>query len=209
MLVYFARGRLPWQGVRGADRREKYAKIREMKMGSVDALCEGLPLQLSVYFKYCRTLRFEDTPNYEYLKQLFVLILRKSTCELDWIGKFRKKELSDIEAIKRALNSGIEVHIEETKQIKKQPLVNKVLVQKQPKHIQTRNTNRVPAAKKEHSKILHTSFMPLQPKQIKDDYTKIEHIQCDKLRAKRFATPMAKQFNQQKSKPLPRVQNES
>jgi len=38
---------------------------------SISSLCRGLPEELRKYLEYTRSLRFEDKPNYMYLKGLF------------------------------------------------------------------------------------------------------------------------------------------
>lgn len=44
MLIYFLKGRLPWQGLKAATKKAKFDKIMEAKMAtSVDALCQGTP----------------------------------------------------------------------------------------------------------------------------------------------------------------------
>ena len=35
------------------------------------ALCRGYPTEFASYFHYCRSLRFDDKPDYSYLKRLF------------------------------------------------------------------------------------------------------------------------------------------
>lgn len=37
----------------------------------IETLCAGYPDEFKVYLEYCRALRFEDAPNYSYLRQLF------------------------------------------------------------------------------------------------------------------------------------------
>jgi hypothetical protein len=34
-------------------------------------LCKGFPLEFVTYFQYCRSLRFDDKPDYSYLRKLF------------------------------------------------------------------------------------------------------------------------------------------
>lgn len=42
--MYFIRGRLPWQGIAGEDKNEKYTKIMEKKKATpVSELCKGFP----------------------------------------------------------------------------------------------------------------------------------------------------------------------
>ncbi|OII78381.1 protein kinase domain-containing protein [Cryptosporidium andersoni] len=44
----------------------------EKKMGtSVEMLCKGYPPEFATYLHYCRVLRFEDRPDYNYLRKLF------------------------------------------------------------------------------------------------------------------------------------------
>lgn len=72
VLMYFNRGSLPWQGLRGATKRQKYEKICEKKMAtSVDELCKGYPKEFAMYLNYCRGLEFDEDPNYKHLKELF------------------------------------------------------------------------------------------------------------------------------------------
>lgn len=37
----------------------------------LQALCRGYPPEFASYFHYCRSLRFDDKPDYAYLKRLF------------------------------------------------------------------------------------------------------------------------------------------
>ncbi|KAH9254439.1 hypothetical protein BASA81_007552 [Batrachochytrium salamandrivorans] len=72
VLVYFASGSLPWQGLKANTKKQKYQKIMDKKMSvSISQLCRGLPDELKKYLEYTRSLRFEDKPNYPYLKGLF------------------------------------------------------------------------------------------------------------------------------------------
>jgi len=72
VLMYFNRGKLPWQGIQAPTKEVKYQKIKEVKMETpIEALCEGYPEVFSTYLKYCKALRFEDRPDYAYLRGLF------------------------------------------------------------------------------------------------------------------------------------------
>ena len=47
VTLYFLRGSLPWQGLPGKTKLEKYRKIMECKKSTtVDSLCESLPRKL-------------------------------------------------------------------------------------------------------------------------------------------------------------------
>lgn len=72
VLLYFLRGSLPWQGLQAKTRKEKYDKIRDKKLAtSIEELCLGHPEEFAIYLKYCRSLDFEQEPNYEYARNLF------------------------------------------------------------------------------------------------------------------------------------------
>ncbi|KAL6845362.1 hypothetical protein ACP4OV_024857 [Aristida adscensionis] len=72
VLMYFLRGSLPWQGLKAGTKKQKYEKISEKKVAtSIQALCCGYPTEFASYFHYCRSLRFDDKPDYSYLKRLF------------------------------------------------------------------------------------------------------------------------------------------
>jgi hypothetical protein len=54
MLIYFAKGILPWQGIKSKIKVEKYAKIGELKRNiSAEKLCEGLPGNMCVMQRRC------------------------------------------------------------------------------------------------------------------------------------------------------------
>mmetsp|Transcript_31835 Transcript_31835/g.109504 ORF Transcript_31835/g.109504 Transcript_31835/m.109504 type:complete len:462 (+) Transcript_31835:80-1465(+) len=72
VLVYFAKGRLPWQGLKAKSAHKKYALILEKKQAiSIRELCEGCPPQFAEYLAYCRELKFDAQPNVAYLRRLF------------------------------------------------------------------------------------------------------------------------------------------
>lgn len=44
VFMYFLRGGLPWQGLKAASNKQKYAKIGEKKQSTpIEVLCEGFP----------------------------------------------------------------------------------------------------------------------------------------------------------------------
>jgi len=72
VLMYFIRGSLPWQGLKANTKKQKYERIMDRKMStSTEQLCKGHATEFRSYFEYCRSLRFEDRPDYAYLKRLF------------------------------------------------------------------------------------------------------------------------------------------
>ncbi|RHY82893.1 hypothetical protein DYB26_003995 [Aphanomyces astaci] len=72
VYMYFLRGSLPWQGLKANTKKQKYEKIMEKKINTpTDVLCRGFPTELRAYFEYTRALRFDDKPDYAYLRRLF------------------------------------------------------------------------------------------------------------------------------------------
>jgi casein kinase 1 len=91
VFMYFLRGSLPWQGLPAGNKKEKYERIMESKIAtSVETLCRGFPAEFSVFLNYCKGLRFEDRPDYTYLKRLFKELLLKENYTndgiFDWSG---------------------------------------------------------------------------------------------------------------------------
>merc|ERR1719210_2794628 len=72
VLMYFNRGSLPWQGLKANTKKEKYNRIAEKKLSTpIEFLCRNFPQEFATYLNYCRALRFDDKPDYKYLRRLF------------------------------------------------------------------------------------------------------------------------------------------
>ncbi|XP_037405697.1 casein kinase I-like isoform X1 [Triticum dicoccoides] len=86
VLMYFLRGSLPWQGLKAGTKKQKYEKISERKIAtSIEALCRGYPSEFQSFFHYCRSLRFEDSPDYQYLKRLFRDLFIREGFQFDYV----------------------------------------------------------------------------------------------------------------------------
>lgn len=90
VFMYFLRGGLPWQGLKAATNKQKYEKIGEKKQTTaIKDLCEGFPEEFNKYLSYVRNLGFEDTPDYDYLRDLFTKALQNNgeveDGEYDWM----------------------------------------------------------------------------------------------------------------------------
>ncbi len=76
VLTYFSRGRLPWQGLKASNKKQRYEKICEVKMStSVASLCHGLMPELRLYLDYVRKLSFSERPDYALLRGMFLEVL--------------------------------------------------------------------------------------------------------------------------------------
>lgn len=79
VLLYFLLGQLPWQGLPGRTKEEKYANIKKKKKEvTVDELCQGQPEEFRDYMRYCKNLTFTETPDYTYIIDLFESCMKKN-----------------------------------------------------------------------------------------------------------------------------------
>lgn len=79
VFMYFLRGSLPWQGLKAATNKQKYEKIGEKKQTTtIRELCSGFPEEFGIYLQYVRKLGFEETPDYDFLRDLFTKVLINS-----------------------------------------------------------------------------------------------------------------------------------
>ncbi|OXB61124.1 hypothetical protein ASZ78_013687 [Callipepla squamata] len=86
VLMYFNLGSLPWQGLKAATKRQKYERISEKKMSTpIEVLCKGYPSEFATYLNFCRSLRFDDKPDYSYLRQLFRNLFHRQGFSYDYV----------------------------------------------------------------------------------------------------------------------------
>ncbi|KAL1917794.1 uncharacterized protein VTP21DRAFT_3628 [Calcarisporiella thermophila] len=86
VLMYFLRGSLPWQGLKAATKKQKYDRIMEKKMTTpTEVLCRGFPKEFAVYLNYTRSLRFDDKPDYSYLRRLFRDLFVREGFQYDYV----------------------------------------------------------------------------------------------------------------------------
>jgi len=72
VLIYAAKGAVPWQTIRNEDRRKKWSQVYEMKRRiKLSELCDGLPDCFKTFMENVRKLEFTQRPNYAYLRNIF------------------------------------------------------------------------------------------------------------------------------------------
>lgn len=86
MLAYLVLGSLPWQGVPADTKQEKYQKILDIKRSySTDKMYYELPPEFLTYYSYCRSLKFDEKPDYTYLNTLIQDIMVRENYYNDFI----------------------------------------------------------------------------------------------------------------------------
>ncbi|XP_073126410.1 casein kinase 1-like protein 10 isoform X2 [Henckelia pumila] len=107
VLMYFLRGSLPWQGLKAGTKKQKYDKISEKKMLTpIEVLCKSYPSEFVSYFHYCRSLRFDDKPDYSYLKRLFRDLFIREGYQFDYVFDWTMLKTPQIGSSSRARPMG-------------------------------------------------------------------------------------------------------
>jgi len=71
MLIYLVKGYLPWDNLNVKKSEEKIKIILDMKKNiNDDSLTEGLPNEIKLFISYTKKLKFDEQPNYNYLKDI-------------------------------------------------------------------------------------------------------------------------------------------
>ena len=76
MLIYLKNYELPWKDtLHNIERDEYFDMLCAKQSAQTKNLCKNLPKEFNDYMNYVYSLKFEQDPNYEYLKSLFKQIL--------------------------------------------------------------------------------------------------------------------------------------
>ena len=106
VMIYLARKNyLPWKTLNMDNKKERINYILNIKRKTnVEKLCHNLPKAFCDYMKYVKNLKFEEEPNYNYLRGLFIDLLTslkmKNDLEFSWISKNKKKK-KEISVVKK------------------------------------------------------------------------------------------------------------
>ncbi|TKA21987.1 hypothetical protein B0A50_08485 [Salinomyces thailandicus] len=93
MLLYFIKGKLPWQGLKAHDGAEKERLVMEKKKSlTADQLCAGLPVEFAQYMQYVKSLRRGETPDYSKLRERFQAIATREGMEYDNVFDWTERE---------------------------------------------------------------------------------------------------------------------
>ena len=65
ILIYFLKGKLPWQDIKAKQKEERHKIIFQIKSNiSIDSLCKDIPEEFANLLKYVKSLQFEEKPSY-------------------------------------------------------------------------------------------------------------------------------------------------
>jgi serine/threonine protein kinase len=82
ILIYFLKGKLPWQDVKAKNKDERYKLIQQIKTKvSINSLCEDIPPEFADLLSYIKSLEFSARPSYSKFYFCFQNIINKLNCE--------------------------------------------------------------------------------------------------------------------------------
>lgn len=89
MLIYMLRGKLPWEGIKVKNREEQNSIILERKVSNtIESLVQGYPSVFGDFLTQARTLRFQEKPDYDGFRKMFLDFARSKKMKLnnrfDW-----------------------------------------------------------------------------------------------------------------------------
>eukprot|EP00388_Colpodella_angusta_P005051 GDKJ01015930.1.p1 GENE.GDKJ01015930.1~~GDKJ01015930.1.p1 ORF type:complete len:420 (+),score=82.91 GDKJ01015930.1:125-1384(+) len=96
VMIYFLRGALPWQGLHADTKQDKYTKIMQNKQRTtVENLTRSLPgsNELRQFLAHIRCLRFEEEPDYNFLRGLLKNLFERQ--QLKWDHRLDWNSLSE------------------------------------------------------------------------------------------------------------------
>lgn len=90
MLLDCYKGFLPWEK---KSHRTKFLQNSLIKELTIDQICQNCPNEFTEILKYIRNVRFEEKPDYEYIRGLFSRVLRENFFGLsfDWVFVRRRE----------------------------------------------------------------------------------------------------------------------
>ena len=106
VLMYFLRGSLPWQGLKAHTKKMKYEKISDKKMTTpIEILCKGFPPEFVSYFQVVRSLRFEDKPDYSFLRKLFRDLFIREGYQYDYVFDWTILKYQQTQQLSRGISN--------------------------------------------------------------------------------------------------------
>ena len=112
LLIYFMKGKLPWQGIEIEQRQTKYQLIGEKKQSIPSTvLCEGLPKEFQLFLEEVKALGFDQKPHYSHYRALFrELFIRMGfnyNYHFDWVQREQQQIPTSPKAAPRVLKEDL------------------------------------------------------------------------------------------------------
>ena len=77
VIIYLYIGSLPWSVIKFKDMNQGIDLITKIRESiSIENICKGMPKEMIYYMNYVKSLNYEKNPDYEYLRKLFLNILK-------------------------------------------------------------------------------------------------------------------------------------
>ena len=173
LLLYLMKGSLPWDNVYGKNESEEILLIYKIKkFMKPELLFMNLPKQTIDFFKYCKKLEYEQKPDYSYLKNLLIDILKysneKNDLNFSWVINYNnsnyKNELSSYNNIE--VSRGRYKKIIKRKNSPRQKLFNQIM------------NNKINSAKRSEScnNIINNLNVVKLENQVKKDFPIVKNI---------------------------------
>lgn len=84
LLLYLLKGSLPWQSIKHAEKSTKYEMIgEEKKIRTLFEHFPNVPCEFITFLTYCRNMTFDEDPDYEYLRNIFITLYKHHGFESD------------------------------------------------------------------------------------------------------------------------------
>ena len=104
MLIFMFKGKLPWQQKSKHNSFLKWQKVFILKASiNIQDLCRDSPPEFFAFMDYCRMLKFEEKPDYDYLRGLLSAVGKRSNMmsSFDWISSPVVVEMQEPESGKK------------------------------------------------------------------------------------------------------------
>ena len=110
MLIYLYKNILPWDNIEAISKAEIANKLFYIKtLIPVNILCKDLPKEMTEFMIYTKSLKFDEKPNYSYMRNLFEIMLKKlsnaNDLKFSWINEDFNRRITPIKNIKKRKSS--------------------------------------------------------------------------------------------------------
>ena len=80
VLIYFLNGHLPWERIKNRNKQERYKLILNMKkkISAENLVGDKNNTEFIEFVKYCKNLKFEEKPDYDFLRGLMINCISKN-----------------------------------------------------------------------------------------------------------------------------------